>query len=307
MNIICNGGPIAAAERIASFCTLHGLNAEERRRINVGFAFGRFDFMNRAAGIVPRTPWEEAAWPALKGIIFKEAAEIFLRLLRGEVLSSDQIEESVITRANFRSDEHWEQVRALAGGVDAIRVPRRWAFEVLQIVPREWRRDLLQLVVGSHEAKVQEYVNEFLPVQVFNLSITQPAIIEDTHVRMTEKYHADGGPWQRSYMPRTVFVFLNNEPGLSPEEQSKAAHDEATSALSTYWKALQGTIDPSRVKKAADNALIGNPAEVAEQVRERFHPDDRLMLWFDFFNHDNARVIRNMEAFMNVVAPLVNA
>jgi alkanesulfonate monooxygenase SsuD/methylene tetrahydromethanopterin reductase-like flavin-dependent oxidoreductase (luciferase family) len=305
MNIICNGGPIAAAERIAAFCTLHGLDPEERRRINVGFAFGRFDFMNRASGIRPRNDWEEAAWPALKGLIFREAAEIFLRLLRGEVISSDAIREYTLTRANFRSDEHWEQVRDLAGVGDEIPVPRWWEFEILEIVPRKWRRDLLQLIVGSHEAPVQEMVNTLMPVQVFNLSITQPAVIENTHNRMRQSYHPDGGPWKRSYMPRTVFVFLNAEAGLSPSEQSTAAHQEARSALSMYWKALQGTIDPSRVEKAADNALIGNPEEVATQIRERFHPDDRLMLWFDFFNHDNDRVIRNMTAFKTAVVPLV--
>ena len=38
---------------------------------------------------------------------------------------------------------------------------------------------------------------------------------------------------------------------------------------------------------------------------ERFHPDDRLMLWFDFFNHDSERVIANMRAFMERVAPRV--
>ena len=42
-----------------------------------------------------------------------------------------------------------------------------------------------------------------------------------------------------------------------------------------------------------------------DQPFERFHADDRLMLWFDFFNHDNARVISNMEAFMSEVAPRV--
>ena len=65
MNILTNGGPIAAAERVAVFCALHGLDESERRKINVGFAAGRFEFMNRAAGIVPRSPLEEAAWPAL--------------------------------------------------------------------------------------------------------------------------------------------------------------------------------------------------------------------------------------------------
>ena len=29
------------------------------------------------------------------------------------------------------------------------------------------------------------------------------------------------------------------------------------------------------------------------------------MLWFDFFNHDSARVMRNMSAFMQEVRPLV--
>ena len=31
------------------------------------------------------------------------------------------------------------------------------------------------------------------------------------------------------------------------------------------------------------------------------------MLWFDFFNHDSARVIENMQAFMAKVVPLVEA
>jgi hypothetical protein len=29
------------------------------------------------------------------------------------------------------------------------------------------------------------------------------------------------------------------------------------------------------------------------------------MTWFDFFNHDSARVIRNMEAWMEQVVPLI--
>jgi hypothetical protein len=38
---------------------------------------------------------------------------------------------------------------------------------------------------------------------------------------------------------------------------------------------------------------------------ERFHPEDRIMAWFDFFNHDNERVKRNMRAYMEGVVPLV--
>jgi hypothetical protein len=106
-------------------------------------------------------------------------------------------------------------------------------------------------------------------------------------------------------MPRTTFVFLNDQPGLSPEAQRAAAHAEARAALGAYWKALQGTIDPAKVEKAATNALIGNAEDVAQQAIERFHPDDRLMLWFDFFNHDCDRVMANMHAFMDKVAPRI--
>ena len=57
------------------------------------------------------------------------------------------------------------------------------------------------------------------------------------------------------------------------------------------------------MQNAAKNALIGNPDDIVAQALERFHPDDRLMLWFDFFNHDSPRVIENMEAFMTLAAP----
>ncbi|MEE2829994.1 MAG: luciferase [Myxococcota bacterium] len=313
MNILCMGGPVAHAERVSVFCALHGLDPSETRRIHVGFAAGRFQFMNEASGILPRDEVEEAAWPAMKGLIFREASEIFCRLLRGEVLSSDQVGETVLTRANFRSDADWEGVQdaaiardGLDGRPDSVAVARRWEFEKLQVVPREWRRELLQLIIGSHEAGTQDFVNRFHPVQVFNLSITQPAIIEATHERMASSYHSSGGAWKRSYMPRTTFVFLNAQEGLTAEEQSAAAHSEARAALGAYWKALQGTLDPAKVEKAATNALIGNVEEVAAQMVERFHPDDRLMLWFDFFNHDNDRVIANMRAFMQQVAPRVS-
>ncbi len=304
MNILCNGGPIAAAEKAAVFCGLHGLDPEEKRRVHLGFSGGRFEFMNRPFGIVPRDEVEAAAWPALKGQVFREAAEIFCRLLKGETLSSDDVRNTVLTRENFRSDEDWERVRSAAGGTrDAIEIPRRFTFEALKLIPQEWRRDLLQLVIGSHDPRIQEEVNQWQPVQVFNLSITQPKIIEDTHNRMEACYHADGGPWKRSYMPRTTFVFLNDQPGLSAEQKRSAAHEEARAALGAYWTALEGTLDPQKVERAAVNALIGNPDDIVEQARERFHPDDRLMLWFDFFNHDSERVIANMEAFKNNVAP----
>ena len=303
MNVICNGGPVAAAERIAYFLTLHGLDPAETRRIHVGFAYGRFEFMNRAYGIKPRDPIETAAWAGLKGLVYREAGEILCRLLAGETLSSLDLPPPIVSREHFRTDDDWGRAQAVAGTEGHIRFDRRWEFEALKLVPSDFRRDLLQLVAGSHDPATQEHFNQFMPVQVFNLSITQPDIIEDTHSRMAAAYHPDGGPWRRDYMPRTAFVFLNDEPGLTPEQRSKKAHEEARAALAAYWTALQGTLDPAKVEKAANNALIGNADEIAQQCRERFHPDDRLMLWFDFFNHDSERVMRNQRAFMEKVAP----
>ena len=71
-NILCMGGPIAHAERVAYFLALHGLNPEERRRLNLGIAAGRFDFMNRASGVVPLSSAEEAAGRSWKGAVFSE-------------------------------------------------------------------------------------------------------------------------------------------------------------------------------------------------------------------------------------------
>jgi hypothetical protein len=161
------------------------------------------------------------------------------------------------------------------------------------------------LVAGTHDPKAQVFVNKYLPVRVFNLSITQPEVIDATHDRMRECFHAEGGEWKRSDMPRTSFVFLNDEEGLTSDEQRLAAQHEAEMSLSAYWNALEGTIDPTKVQNAAQNALIGNVEDVAQQLVERFHPQDRVMAWFDFFNHDSDRVCRNMRAYMEKVAPRV--
>ena len=307
VSILASGGPIAQAERVAN--TVQFLSQmDSERKLHVGFSAGRFEFMARPYGIVPRNEVEQAAWPALRGQIFMEASEIFLRLLRGDTIHSDDIRETILTRRNFRSDDDWEKVQNAAGSsqsLESVEIERRYNFEEISIVPKQWPREQLELVAGTHDPNAQEFVNKFMPVKVFNLSITSPEIIDSTHQRMSELFHPDGGKWRRRDMPRTTFVFLNSEPGLTSEQQSDAAHEEARLALGEYWKALEGTLDPSKVEKAADNALIGNAREVAEQVRERFHPDDRLMCWFDFFNHDSERVIRNMEAWWKEVVPLL--
>tara|TARA_B100000530_G_scaffold156781_1_gene98476 strand:+ start:1 stop:1170 length:1170 start_codon:yes stop_codon:yes gene_type:complete len=313
LSILASGGPIAIAERVGSFIALHGLDEMEQRRLHIGFSAGRFEFMARPYGIVPRNMIEEAAWPALRGQIFAEASEIFLRLLNGEVISSNDIRDTILTRENFRSNEDWEKVQSvymkynkLEKIPDVVEIPHRYNFEEIKTIPQNWRRELLNLVLGSHDPKLQIEVNKWRPVQVFNLSITPPHIIEETHERMNEYYHSNGGPWNRNMMPRTIMVFVNNEEDLTPDEQSIAAKEEARAALNTYWSALEGTIDPSKVERATDNAVIGNVQEVAQQIIQRFNKNDKLMCWFDFFNHDSERVQRNMKAFMNDVVPIVN-
>ena len=310
VSILASGGPIAQAERIAN--TVQFLSMmDESRKLYVGFSAGRFEFMARPYGITPRNDWESVAWKALRGQIFLEASEIFLRLLKGEVISSDQIRKTVLTRSNFRSDEDWLAVQEAYSkdnevkDVESIIIPNRYNFEAISIIPQQWNRDQLQLVAGTHDPVAQEFVNTILPVRVFNLSITSPEVIDSTHKRMAENYHPDGGIWQRSYMPRTSFVFINDEPDLTDQEKSEAANIEAQQALQAYWNALEGTIDPDKVSKAANNALIGNPFEIAEQIVDRFHPEDTIMAWFDFFNHDSERVCRNMTAYMTKVVPLV--
>ena len=313
MSILASGGPIAQAERVGSLIALHGLKKEERRRVHIGFSAGRFEFMARPYGISPRNALEEVAWPALRGQIFAEASEIFLRLLSGEVIDSSMIRETVLSRSNFRSDGDWDNVQKAAMKLlgmnsmpDSISIPRRYDFESIATIPKEWRRDLLNLVIGSHDPALQIEVNKWRPVQVFNLSITPPDVIEETHKRMSANYHKDGGEWRRSMMPRTVMVFVNDEPGLTDEQKSIMAKRESKSSISTYWSALEGTIDPGKVENAVNNAVIGNPEEVAIQLKQRYHPDDRIMCWFDFFNHDSERVMRDMEAFMTKVVPIVN-
>ena len=152
LNILCNGGPIAHAERIKTFLALHGLDPNERRLLTIGFASGRFPFINIPYGIVPRDEFEKANWNAVKNKIFEEATEIFLRLLKGETLSSDMVTQR---------------------SIGDTQVAPRWVFPKLKIVPQESRMDLLRLSIGSHDPAVQIFANTILPVGVFNLSITR--------------------------------------------------------------------------------------------------------------------------------------
>ncbi|MFI6847536.1 LLM class flavin-dependent oxidoreductase [Kitasatospora sp. NBC_00085] len=306
MNVVCNGGPLAAAERVAALLAWHGLDPAEQRRLHVGFAGGRFDYINRLSGVDARTDWERAAWPQVRSAITAEAAEIFVRLLSGEVLTSEDIPEAELGPEQFPDAESYRQALKETGSPgDRVVLPRRWQFEAVKAVPEPARPELLTLVLGSQDQALQARLNRFRPVRVFNLSITPPEVIEATHTRLAQAYHPSGGPWQRSYMPRTVFVFLEDRPGWSAERSRAAAREDAERRLRAYWTALEGTLDPRKVASAADNALIGTPSDIAQQITERFHPDDRLMLWFDFFTHDSAQVCRQMESFIAKVVPLL--
>ncbi|MEZ4741590.1 MAG: LLM class flavin-dependent oxidoreductase [Bdellovibrionota bacterium] len=314
MNILCNGGPIAHAEAIKTFLALHGLEEKEKRVLEIGFAAGRFPFSNVPYGIRPRDPVEEKAWPVVKGLLFREATEIFLRALKDESFSSNDITKYMLTRDLFRTDEEWNELvkvynQTTSGdqiGVDGC-IPLRsfWDFDKLGVIPFESRMELLKLTIGSHDPLTQKHANKFLPCGVFNLSITPSEKIDETHVFMQDHYHKDGGSWQRHLMPRTCLIFVNGDADKSPSQQTVAAKKAAKSALENYWLAMEGTLDPDKIEKAVNNSIAGNPEVVAGMIKEKYHPQDRLMLWFDFNNHNNEEIKNSMETFANKVIPLL--
>lgn len=326
-NILCNGGPVAHAESIRSFLKLMDVQGYTDRKLCIGFASGRFDFANEPYGIRPRTMWEKQAWPALKGKILSEATEIFLRLLKGETLSSDDIELRTLSKSDFRSEEDWSKVVStynqelkLSGAEDyrfhkfnpkklkleinaddVLHIEKFWSFEKLTLIPKDVSLKNLQLTLGTHDSNLQNFANTIMPVSVFNLSITPQAVIDETHERMKSRFHKEGGPWTQGHMPRTALVFIDETEGLSPEQQNEKARLKAEKAWANYWKAMEGTLDPEKVKKAVGNAIYGNCEQVAHQMKEKYHPEDRLMLWFDFNNHDNEDVKKSMTLFMDKI------
>ena len=310
MNILANGGPIAHAEAIRTFLSLHGLDPRERRCLHVGFASGRFEFSNRPYGIVPRNQTERAAWSVVKGKILMEATEIFLRLLRGDVISSAEIRPKILVAEDFRTPEEWDKIVGVyrkevglneADLVEKIEIPPIYNFDKLGLIPKDVSMDLLKLTIGTHDVETQRLANEYMPVGVFNLSITPEKIITQTHERMAQLFHPDGGGWKREMMPRTALVYLDNTNGLSSAEQTERAIKKAESAWENYWKAMEGTLDKEKVDRAVANTLAGSPQKLAELIKEKYHPEDRLMLWFDFNNHDNEDVKNSMNIFMNEV------
>jgi alkanesulfonate monooxygenase SsuD/methylene tetrahydromethanopterin reductase-like flavin-dependent oxidoreductase (luciferase family) len=298
-NIICNGGPIAHAEAIRTFLTLHDLKPDESRKLHIGFAAGRFPFSNTPYGFFPQTELEKQGWDVIKNKYFQEATEIFLRLVQGEKLSSAQVTSRFLQESDFRDPELWKKCCLTAersGQLEGtkIRLPHHWNFEKVGVLPFEAPLHLLDLTLGSHDPETQILANQIRPVGVFNLSITPPAVIEETHARMQNCYHPAGGPWLRQYMPRTLLLFINKEAGK--------ARLQAQKAWENYWRAMEGTLDPQKVRSAVENTIAGDPQEVLEKIKQKYHKEDRLMLWFDFNNHNCDDVKTSMALFMEKVA-----
>ncbi len=323
-NILCNGGPIAHAEAVRTFLTLQAHQPYADRLLQLGFAAGRFPFSNIPYGIRPRNDFEASLWDLLKGEVFTQATEIFLRFLSGESFSAKSVGPH---RLAAKLVPNWPEVKARAelelqkissgtwpapspDGVSGRKSPTLlqldeqglslqsfFQFGDVGVIPFESPLQNLRLTLGSHDPQTQIRANEILPVGVFNLSITPPAVIEETHARMRQHYHPKGGPWRRDLMPRTVLVFI--------DEDSRKAKEAAEKAWRNYWVAMEKTLDPRKVSSAVSNAIAGHPEEVAQAICEKYHAEDRLMLWFDFNNHNNSEVQNEMRLFMNKVAPLL--
>lgn len=308
-NIICNGGPIAHAEAVKTFLSLHQFTEAKDRKLNIGFAAGRFPFSNAAYGMIPKSDLERLAWEQVKNRYFQQATEIFLRLLRGDILSSSDITPTYLKQGDFQYSKNgakvWESLKKhfSIGDDQSILVPNHWQFEKIGVIPQQVSLDRLSLTIGNHDPETQIFANQFLPVGVFNLSITPPAVIEETHLRMKKHYHPSGGSWTRAHMPRTVMIYIDDSPHKSLAEKRRTTREIVEKAWASYWSAMDGTVDPKKVEQATTNTIAGSPEDVLEQIKIKYHPEDRLMLWFDFNIHDNSFIKQGMKAYIEKVAP----
>ena len=280
-----NGGPIAAADRIRSLAFLNQF-VETPRKLDIGIASGRFPFINRPFGICPRNEFEAKNWQACSRLILCEASEIFLRLFNGETISSADI-----TRRKFD-----------ATGTE---YEPRWQFDEMMLVPAlpEHEKKLVTFVLGTHDPVAQESALAWSDCDIFNLSFTAPDQIDAVHSAMRRRYENTSRSWNRSRMPRTVLVFI--------DETSKRARERASDCFDMYIEAMRGTAAVPDKEILMSRALIGDPVEIREQLSpensRRFHADDRLMLWFEFNQSDSNAICGQMRLFAEQVAPHVTA
>ena len=293
-----SGGPIASADRVNWLRFANTALWGTPRTLRLGIASGRFPYQNTPFGIVPRDPSEKALWTWVKRMVFLEAEEIFLRLLRGEELAS-----SDLTRWRLGRDE---AERALGGKVPEVAYPYemhpRWEFERLKLVP-ESASDHLTIVLGSHDPLALDHATRFWDVDLFNLSFTPPDQIEKLHANMTVRAGRPGArPWRRDRLPRTVLVFIDPD--------RRRARELADFVLDAYIQAMQGTAATPDKAMLLECALVGDAAEVRDQLHpenpRRFHAGDRLMLWFEFNQQDTDAIERRMKYFFEEVAARIS-
>jgi alkanesulfonate monooxygenase SsuD/methylene tetrahydromethanopterin reductase-like flavin-dependent oxidoreductase (luciferase family) len=287
-----SGGPIASADRVNM---LRFMNEEcwgEPRELRIGIASGRFPYQNAPFGLVPRDRAEQLLWPHLQRIAFHEAIEIFLRLLAGEEVSSDQssAHEVSLEQAGAALARRSEAERASLEF--PYRAAPRWSFEPLRLVP-ESSSERFGVVLGSADPAALAIARRYARVDLFNLSFTPPERIEALHREL-----ALGDPsWSRDRLPRTVLVFA--------DPSRAVARARADEALDVYITAMRGTAAVPDKSVLLERALVGDSAELREQLApggsHGFHPQDRLMLWFEFNQQDGQAIERQMRYFFEQV------
>lgn len=292
-----SGGPIASADRVN---TLHFINQnvwKTPRTLRLGVASGRFPYQNVCFGLTPRDTTEKALWPALKRFHFLEALEIFLRLLSGSCLESQELTRHELTENEAKKvlGSGWESVQGKVSFPYPL-VPR-WSFERLKLVPEVAPHEQLRVVLGSHDPAALDLGMRFWDLDLFNLSFTPPEQIEETHKKLFALAESRKRKWHRARMPRTVLVFVD------PDRNKARAL--ASEVLDTYIEAMRGTAAVPDKAVLMERALIGDAAEVREQLSpenpRRFHADDRLMLWFEFNQLDSERIRSQMIYFFEQV------
>lgn len=287
-----SGGPVASADR-ANF--LRFVNRETwGRTIRFGVASGRFPYQNTPFGLVPRDELERELWPYVARFAFLEALEIFLRLLRGETLDSRELRQWELGEGDLSPKEAALRSRHRF----PVKLSPRWRFERLTLVPPPPPDDPFRVVLGSSDPKALEVALPLWDVDLFNLSFTPPAQINALHEKLDGLCRERGRRWRRERLPRTVLTFI--------DPNRKKAHELASRVLDAYIEAMRGTAQVPDKETLLSRALVGDAAEIRDQLSPEnprgMHPEDRLMLWFEFNQNDFDAIQRRMIYFMDEVA-----
>lgn len=285
-----SGGPIASADRVNALAVMNELFWEPKRILRIGVASGRFPYQNVPFGIVPRNETEKVFWPVIQRFIFLEALEIFLRLLRYEELHSKDI-------TSYAIDSEKMAQKYLKNPLSSkynypIHIESRWKFETLRLVPSVTTENL-KIILGSSDPEALKLAYGLWDIDLFNLSFTPPEMIQETHQKLFSWAEASGRVWHRSRMPRTVLVFI--------DPVRKKAKELADRVLDSYINAMKGTAKVPDKEVLLRRALVGDASEIREQLSPQnprgFHPDDRLMLWFEFNQLDHESIRNQMIYF----------